>query len=303
MSAPAKPSGQPALILSGVAGGYGRTGVIRDLSLTVESASVTALLGPNGAGKTTLLNIVSGLLHATSGSIRLGGKDVTRASANRRVAEGLCHIPQGRGIFRSLTVRENLVMQSVPRREADAIEKALTIFPMLKKRLGQTAGVLSGGEQQMLALSRAYVREPRVILVDEPSFGLAPIIVEAVFEYLQMISKQGVALLLVDQFVARALEMAQSVYVLGKGEVVFTGTSADLQQSDLLEQYLGTKLWAPARRLGRPLDKPGNWLPSPTAAKRGGASRDQWIVTQESGLAAAGPWPASRTGDGYMFMR
>jgi branched-chain amino acid transport system ATP-binding protein len=245
MSAPAKPSGQPALILSGVAGGYGRTGVIRDLSLTVESASVTALLGPNGAGKTTLLNIVSGLLHATSGSIRLGGKDVTRASANRRVAEGLCHIPQGRGIFRNLTVRENLVMQSVPRREADAIEKALTIFPMLKKRLGQTAGVLSGGEQQMLALSRAYVRQPRVILVDEPSFGLAPIIVDAVFEYLQMISKQGVALLLVDQFIARALEMAQSVYVLGKGEVVFTGTSADLQQSDLLEQYLGTKLWAP----------------------------------------------------------
>jgi branched-chain amino acid transport system ATP-binding protein len=241
MSASTQTDAQPALRLSGLAGGYGQTAVIRGLSLEVGPGSVTALLGPNGAGKTTLLKIVSGLLHATSGSILLGGKDVTHAATNRRIADGLCHIPQGRGVFRNLTVRENLVMQSVRRHESEAIEKAVSIFPVLKQRLGQPAGLLSGGEQQMLALSRAYVRDARVILVDEPSFGLAPIVVDAVFGHLQTISKQGVALLLVDQFVTRALEIAQSVYVLGRGEVVFAGTAADLRRSDLFERYLGAK--------------------------------------------------------------
>jgi branched-chain amino acid transport system ATP-binding protein len=241
MSASVPGDSQPTLRLSGVAGGYGQTTVIRGLSLEVAAGQVTALLGPNGAGKTTLLKIVSGLLRATSGSILLGGKDVTRAATIRRVADGLCHIPQGRGVFRNLTVRENLVMQSVRRHESEAIEKAVSIFPALNQRLGQLSGLLSGGEQQMLALSRAYVRDARVILVDEPSFGLAPIVVDEVFGHLQTISKQGVALLLVDQFVTRALEIAQSVYVLGKGEVVFAGAAADLKRSELFNRYLGAE--------------------------------------------------------------
>ena len=150
----------PALELRDVSGGYGHTTVLRGVNLTVPASSVTALLGPNGAGKTTLLKTVSGLLRPTAGSVLIDGHDVTKLSPSQRAARGVCHIPEGRGVFRGLTVRDNLIMQSVKGSEADAIERATEVFPILGKRLQQTAGTLSGGEQQMLAMARAYVATP-----------------------------------------------------------------------------------------------------------------------------------------------
>ncbi|HVV31181.1 MAG TPA: ABC transporter ATP-binding protein [Mycobacteriales bacterium] len=229
----------PAVELVDVCSGYGATQVLRGVSLTVPESSITALLGPNGAGKSTLLKTVSGLIRPTRGAVRVRDADVTRWSANRRARRGLCHIPEGRAIFRNLTVRENLVMQANGGSEADAIEKASTAFPVLGKRLGQSAGTLSGGEQQMLALMRAYLHNDQVVLVDEPSLGLAPIIVDVIFEFLHTITQQGSALLLVDQFATRALAMASAVYVLNRGEVVFQGKAGELERSELFQRYLG----------------------------------------------------------------
>ena len=229
----------PALELHGVSSGYGHTTILRDVSLTVPASSVTALLGPNGAGKSTLLKTVAGLLLPTDGRVLLGGDDVTSLRPNRRNQRGLCLIPEGRGIFRSLTVRDNLVLQSVKGTEAESIARAVEAFPVLGERLGQLAGTLSGGQQQMLAMASAYVRSPSLILVDEASLGLAPIVVDAIFEFLEDVTRAGAALLLVDQFVTRALEMATTAYVLRRGEIVFAGTSAELLGADVFEQYLG----------------------------------------------------------------
>jgi branched-chain amino acid transport system ATP-binding protein len=229
----------PALELRGVSAGYGHSTVLRGVSITVPAASVTALLGPNGAGKTTLLKTVSGLLRPTSGSVVIDGEDVTRLSPYRRTARGVCHIPEGRGIFRGLTVRDNLIMQSTRGGEADAIERATDAFPILGQRLHQTAGTLSGGEQQMLAVARAYVRDPRLILVDEASLGLAPLIVDAIFEFLHQLARRGVALLIVDQFVTRALEMAADAYILGRGEVTWSGSATELMGRDVFKEYIG----------------------------------------------------------------
>jgi branched-chain amino acid transport system ATP-binding protein len=230
----------PALELDGVSSGYGETTILRDVSLTVPASTVTALIGPNGAGKSTLLKTVAGLIHPTTGRVLLGGEDVTDLRPNRRDRRGLCLIPEGRGIFRSLSVRENLMLQAEPRGEAEAVERAIEAFPVLGKRLGQLSGTLSGGEQQMLAIARAYVRSPSLILVDEASLGLAPIVVDAIFEFLEDLTRTGAALLLVDQFVTRALAMASTAYVLQRGEIVYAGTSAELLSGDVFERYLGT---------------------------------------------------------------
>ena len=229
----------PALELRGISGGYGHTTVLRGVNLTVPAASVTALLGPNGAGKTTLLKTISGLLRAASGSVVMAGEDVTNLSPARRTARGMCHIPEGRGVFRGLTVRDNLIMQSAKGSEAKAMERATDVFPILGSRLQQTAGTLSGGEQQMLAMARAYVREPTLILVDEASLGLAPLIVGAIFEFLHQLAQKGVALLIVDQFVTRALAMADTAYVLGRGEITYSGTADELMGRDVFKEYLG----------------------------------------------------------------
>jgi branched-chain amino acid transport system ATP-binding protein len=229
----------PALELRDISGGYGHTTVLRGVNLTVPAASVTALLGPNGAGKTTLLKTVSGLLRPGSGSVVIDGEDVTRLSAARRTARGVCHIPEGRGIFRGLTVRDNLIMQSAKGSEANALERATEVFPVLGARLNQTAGTLSGGEQQMLAMARAYVREPRLILVDEASLGLAPLVVSSIFEFLHQLAQKGVALLVVDQFATRALSMANLAYVLARGEITWAGSAEELMGRDVFKEYLG----------------------------------------------------------------
>lgn len=229
----------PALELRGVTGGYGRTTVLRDVSITVPASGVAALLGPNGAGKTTLLKMVSGFLRPSSGSIHLFGDDVTSVTAYRRFQAGLCHVPEGRGVFRSLTVRENLTMQSRKGEEAEAISRACEAFPVLGRRIGQIAGTLSGGEQQMLAMAATYLRSPKLILIDEASLGLAPLIVDQIFGFMEKIAKDGTALMIVDQFAARALALAETAYVLSRGSITYSGPSKKLGQAELLSQYMG----------------------------------------------------------------
>jgi branched-chain amino acid transport system ATP-binding protein len=228
-----------ALEFRQVTGGYGRTTVLRDISITVPASGVTALLGPNGAGKTTLLKMVSGFLRPSSGSIRLFGDDMTSVPAYRRFQAGLCHVPEGRGVFRSLTVRENLIMQSRKGEEADATSRACAAFPILGRRIQQVAGTLSGGEQQMLSMASAYVRSPRLILVDEASLGLAPLIVDQIFAFLERVAEEGTALLIVDQFAARALALAQTAYVLSRGSITYSGSPKELGEAQLLSHYMG----------------------------------------------------------------
>ena len=229
----------PALEVRNVVAGYDSTTVLWDVSLTVAAGKVTALLGPNSAGKTTLLKTVSGLVPATSGTIAMHGSDITRWAPHTRAAAGLCHVPEGRGIFRSLTVRENLVMQASGADSDVALQRATEAFPILGRRLAQRSGTLSGGEQQMLALAVAYVREPRLILVDEASLGLAPVVVDDIFSFLEKRCAEGASLLMVDQFVHRALAMSSHAYVLRQGVIVFDGGPDELLESDLFEQYLG----------------------------------------------------------------
>jgi branched-chain amino acid transport system ATP-binding protein len=232
-------SREVALSLQGISSGYGDTIVLRNVSLTVPKSSVVALLGPNGAGKTTLLKTVSGLIRPNSGHIELNGKDVTKVSPNRRARMGLCHIPEGRGIFRSLTVRDNLLLQSLKGQEGSAIEQAVSVFPVLESRLRQQAGTLSGGQQQMLAMAQAYVSNPSLILVDEASLGLAPVIVDEIFNFLHEVAQRGAALLIVDQYIVRALDIATTAYVLRRGEIVYSGDPDELRASNIFERYLG----------------------------------------------------------------
>jgi len=229
----------PALELREVTGGYGQTTVLRDVSIMVPASGVTALLGPNGAGKTTLLKTVSGFLRPSSGAIRLFGDDMTGVAPYRRFEAGLCHVPEGRGVFRSLTVRENLIMQSRKGGEAEAISQACEVFPALGRRIGNVAGTLSGGEQQMLAMATAYIRSPRLIMVDEASLGLAPLVVDQIFKFMEKVAHEGKALLIVDQFATRALALADTAYVLSRGSVAYSGSAKELGQAELLSQYMG----------------------------------------------------------------
>lgn len=230
----------PALEVRNLTTGYGSTVVLRDVSLSVPAGSVTALLGANGAGKTTLLRSVCGFLPVMKGSVHLFGATVTRTRAHRRFRMGLCHVPEGRGVFRSLTVRENLLLQAGGGRKRAAIERALDAFPILGERLNQAAGTLSGGQQQMLAMCAAYISDPQLILVDEASLGLGPVVVDEVFTFLSRLAHRGAALLIVDQFANRALEIADSAYVLTHGSITYDGPAKRLLDSDMFATYLGT---------------------------------------------------------------
>jgi branched-chain amino acid transport system ATP-binding protein len=227
------------LELRGIEAGYGEQTVLRDVWLTVPPGTVVAVLGPNGAGKTTLLRIASGLLRPAAGTVLLAGEDVTRTRPYARARRGLCHIPEGRGIYPALTVRENLVLHGRKGEETAALDRATAAFPVLGNKLRQPAGQLSGGQQQMLSLVRAYLTDPKLVLVDEASMGLAPVVVDQIFEFLGQIAASGTALLIVEQYVSRALALAGHVYLLNKGGVVFDGTPADIGD-DLFAHYLGT---------------------------------------------------------------
>jgi branched-chain amino acid transport system ATP-binding protein len=227
------------LELRNVTAGYQGTRVLRDVSLVVPDNAVVALIGPNGAGKTTLLRVASGLLAPTSGTVRLAGEDITRWSCDARARAGVCLVPEGRGVFPNLTVRENLILQAPAWAPLSAIDTAINAFPKLGERLQQRAGRMSGGEQQMLALAHAYVADPSVVLLDEVSMGLAPRIVDEIFEHLRTLASSGTALLLVEQYVARALELADYVCVLRRGEVEFAGEPWELGTDAILASYLG----------------------------------------------------------------
>ena len=225
--------------ISAVTGGYGDTTVLHDVSLTVPDASVVALLGPNGAGKSTTLRMASGLLRPKSGTILLDGEDIARLDPYERTRRGICHIPEGRGIFPSLTVREYVMLYTSKSQVAEAWVRAVATFPVLGERRRQIAGTLSGGEQQMLALVRAYIANPTLVLVDEASLGLAPLVVGHIFEFLEKIAHEGAALLLVEQYVSRALELANTVYVLNQGRIVHSGSAADLDAQEIFALYAG----------------------------------------------------------------
>jgi branched-chain amino acid transport system ATP-binding protein len=227
-----------ALELTEITAGYGRTTVLRDVSITVPRGSVVALLGPNGAGKTTLLRTAGGLMRPSSGRVAGDGHDLTRRHAYQRAKAGVCLIPEGRGVFPNLSVRENLLLQIPPWVSGSSFDAAIDAFPVLGERLAQRAGSLSGGQQQMLALARCFLSEPSVVLLDEVSMGLAPRVVDEIFAALQKLADSGVALLLVEQYVTRALEMADHVYLLDRGQTVFSGPAAELDADEVLRRYL-----------------------------------------------------------------
>jgi branched-chain amino acid transport system ATP-binding protein len=227
------------LLLDGIDAGYAGTPVLRDVTLAVPRASIVALLGANGAGKTTLLRVASGLLRPTGGRMVIDGVDATSRSPHQLVELGVCHVPEGRGIFPNLTVRENLILQSPAGKEAESIERAVSAFAKLGQRLSQLAGTMSGGEQQMLALARAYVQRPRFVLLDEVSMGLAPKVVDDIFDFLTVLAAEGASLLLVEQYVTRALAIADYVYLLNRGQVVFAGEPTELDAADVFKAYVG----------------------------------------------------------------
>ena len=230
----------PALLLQGITAGYGELAVLRDLDLELPAGGAGALLGPNGAGKTTALRVASGGLAPDAGAIWMGGEDVTRLASHARQHRGMCHVPEGRGIFPSLSVRENLRLQARKGEEAAAVERAVEVFPSLGRRISNLAGTLSGGEQQMLAVARAYVSSPHLVLLDEASLGLAPRIVDEIYQFLARLRSEGTALLVVEQFVDRALALVEHVWVLVRGHIVLSGTPAEVDRGAIAASYLGT---------------------------------------------------------------
>jgi len=228
------------LRLEQVRAGYGRTEVLHGVDLVVPPGSAVALLGANGAGKSTLLRVAGGLLPVRSGTITLGEDRVDGAPPHDRARRGLCLIPEGRAIFRQLTVRQNLAMHVGGKDVDRAIDRAVGAFPVLGDRLGQMAGTLSGGQQQMLAVARALVTEPRLVLADELSVGLAPVVVDEIFEAVQVLRSEGRSLLLVEQYIDRALAVADYVYILHKGRIAFVGEPAQCRAEDVYQQYLGS---------------------------------------------------------------
>ena len=224
-----------------VRAGYGPVEVLHDVSMELPRGALTALLGPNGAGKTTTLHVMSGLVKTRSGRLEWAGQEISGRSAYERAAAGMLLIPERRGIFFDLTVRENLAIFAEGRGEQGRFDAAVTAFPVLGQRLSQRAGSLSGGEQQMLAMSRALLRRPRLLLLDEISLGLAPRITANLFEVVAEIARNETTVVMVEQYLAEALRLAEVVYVLSRGEVVFAGEPSEVGP-DQLPGYLGAQV-------------------------------------------------------------
>jgi len=225
---------------------YGKIRAIKGISLHVNQGEVVVLVGANGAGKTTLLKTISGLLTPSSGSIKFQGLDLTKIAPHQRVIEGICQAPEGRGIFPGMTVEENLQIGKYSRETAkiemtEDLERIFALFPRLKDRRTQLGGTLSGGEQQMLAIGRALMSRPKVLLLDEPSMGLAPKFIATIFEIIQEIKKQDVTILLVEQNASKALQIADRAYVLETGVIAKEGTGVGLLKDPAVRAaYLGT---------------------------------------------------------------
>ncbi len=231
------------LELAGLRAGYGAIEVLRGVDLTVGDREIVALLGSNGAGKSTLNNNVSGLYRPFGGTIRFGGTDITGVPSMRIVDAGLVQVPEGRRVFPNLSVRENLELGSYRRgraARATNLERVLTVFPRLRERLTQFAGTLSGGEQQMLAIGRGLMSEPRLLILDEPSLGLSPLLVEEMFALIERLNGDGLAILLVEQNVVQSLAIAHRAYVLENGRIALSGAASELAQDpELRRSYLG----------------------------------------------------------------
>lgn len=223
---------------------YGVIQAIKNVSFKVEEGEIIALIGANGAGKTTVLNTITGLIPAKNGEIIYDGEDLKNVPAHKIVAMGLAHVPEGRRVFSQLSVYENLLMGAYTRNDKNEIEDSLQhvfkSFPRLEERKKQMAGTLSGGEQQMLAMGRALMSKPRIVLMDEPSMGLSPILVEEVFDIIQSINKSGTTVLLVEQNAKKALSIADRAYVLETGNIVLEGDAKDLMNDESVKKaYLG----------------------------------------------------------------
>ncbi len=233
----------PILEVRGLCAGYGEVEVLRGLDLAVAAGEVVAVLGANGVGKTTLNRALSGLIPVRAGTIRFDGHDITGADPRAIVAAGLIHVPEGRRVFPNLSVRENLVLGSFRRaraRRAANLERVLALFPRLRERLGQSAGTLSGGEQQMLAIGRGVMAEPRLLILDEPSLGLSPLLVEQMFALIGQLNAAGLAVLLVEQNVVQSLEVAGRAMVVENGACALSGPAAALKDDPALKRaYLG----------------------------------------------------------------
>jgi branched-chain amino acid transport system ATP-binding protein len=236
-------SGATMLVVDAVHTYYGQIHALQGISLTVGQGEIVTLIGANGAGKTTTLKTISGLLHPRAGSVTFEGKNISRVAAHELVELGIGHAPEGRRIFPRLTVLENLQMGAFARKDQNLgpdIDRVFTLFPRLQERTNQLGGTLSGGEQQMLAIGRALMSRPRVLLLDEPSLGLSPILVQQVFETIKDINSQGTTVLLVEQNALQALSIAHRGYVLQTGTVVLSGTAASLRQNETVRKaYLG----------------------------------------------------------------
>jgi branched-chain amino acid transport system ATP-binding protein len=232
------------LEISGIDVFYGRVQALRGLSINVDAGEIVALIGSNGAGKTTTLRTISGLMHPAAGRISFDGRDLTQVKAHEVVRAGICQSPEGRRLFPRMVVLDNLMMGTYARKDrtdiAGDIARVYELFPRLKERSKQLAGTLSGGEQQMLAIGRALMARPKLLMLDEPSLGLAPILVETIFRVCTEINAQGVPILLVEQNASQALEIAHRAYVLETGSIVQTGTGKELLSSpDVQRAYLG----------------------------------------------------------------
>jgi branched-chain amino acid transport system ATP-binding protein len=226
---------------------YGKIEAIGGISLTVEEGEIVTLIGANGAGKTTTLKTISGLRRPSAGAVRFDGRDITGVPGHQRVKLGLCQAPEGRGIFPGMTVLENLEMGAYvrSRRASNELDRVLTLFPRLAERRKQQGGTLSGGEQQMLAIGRALMAEPKLLLLDEPSMGLAPLIVAQIFKILREINDLGTTILLVEQNAVQALALSHRAYVLETGKIVASGPAAELLDDPALRAaYLGAELGA-----------------------------------------------------------
>ncbi|MDD7937227.1 ABC transporter ATP-binding protein [Actinomycetospora lutea] len=225
---------------------YGRIQALRGITLRVEEGQIVALIGANGAGKTTTMKAISGILGLQSGTMRFDGEDLTKVRADLRVVRGICQVPEGRGIFPGMTVAENVDMGAFVRKDrrspefAADLERVYELFPRLAERRSQTGGTLSGGEQQMLAIGRALMSRPRLLLLDEPSMGLAPQFIAQIFRVIEEINAEGTTVLLVEQNATQALGLADEAYVLETGEVTRSGTGAELLADPTIQDaYLG----------------------------------------------------------------
>lgn len=223
---------------------YGMIQAIKGVSLDVNEGEVIALIGANGAGKTTILHTITGLINAQKGSVWFEGKDITKVPAHKIVSMGMAHVPEGRRVFANLTVLQNLKMGAYTRKDKTEIEQTLDSiykrFPRLMERQNQLAGTLSGGEQQMLAMGRALMSHPKILLMDEPSMGLSPIFVNEIFDIIKSVSASGTTVLLVEQNAKKALSIADRAYVLETGKIVLSGKASDLLNNDSIKKaYLG----------------------------------------------------------------